>query len=152
MLLQGSLAMEKTVSVMPQVGERVKIESRDLSRVEGWPKNRTSVFEGKVVPTFPWLEGGWICITSNDYKIPMRSFRIENIVKIVKSDGSETQLLTPKKAVPEPESWTVKGSKGNTYVVTQGGKGWHCTCVAGGFGRACKHVKEIQAATNNTEK
>lgn len=139
------------MSGLPADGERVRIESRDLTKVQGWPANRTSIFEGVVVPTFSWLEGPHICITSNDIKIPVRSFKMEHVGKIVRADGSET--LPPSVAPVKKEkdtSWMVTGSKGASYVVSRSGSRWHCSCVAGGFGRACKHVKEIQAKMANS--
>jgi len=133
---------ETVMSNRPQVGEKVKIESRDLSRVEGWPKNRTSTFEGVVVPTFSWLDPSSICISSDDPKIPVRSFNIQNVVKITRENGSESKPAPPQKE--ESKSWTVNGSKGAVYVVIKNGTRWGCNCVAGQFNRACKHVREIQ--------
>jgi hypothetical protein len=139
------------MSGLPADGERVRIESRDLTKVQGWPANRTSIFEGIVVPTFSWLEGPHICITSNDIKIPVRSFKMEHVVKIVRADGSETLLPSVAPVKKEKDtSWMVTGSKGASYVVSRSGSRWHCSCVAGGFGRACKHVKEIQAKMANS--
>lgn len=139
------------MSALPAAGERVRIESWDRTKVQGWPANRTSIFEGVVVPTFSWLEGLHICITSNDTKIPVRSFKLEHVVKIVRADGSET-LPTPVAPVKKEKdtSWNVAGSKGASYVVSRSGNRWHCSCVAGGFGRACKHVKEVQEKITNS--
>jgi hypothetical protein len=46
---------------------------------------------------------------------------------------------------PEPEGrvWTVKGSKGDEYRVTESGGMFSCSCTGFKFRGACKHVKAV---------
>ena len=37
----------------------------------------------------------------------------------------------------------VKGSKGQTYFLSNPGEGWHCTCPGFTFRGECKHIKEM---------
>jgi hypothetical protein len=47
---------------------------------------------------------------------------------------------------PEPEGrvWTVKGSKGDEYRVTESGGDFQCSCQGWKFRGACKHVESIR--------
>ena len=47
---------------------------------------------------------------------------------------------------PEPEGrvWTVKGSKGDEYRVTESGGNFNCTCSGFRFRGQCKHVESIR--------
>jgi hypothetical protein len=49
---------------------------------------------------------------------------------------------------PEPlgRSWTVKGSKGDEYKVTESGGNFDCSCQGWKFRGACKHVESIRQA------
>jgi hypothetical protein len=38
-------------------------------------------------------------------------------------------------------SYEVQGSKGNTYIVSDNGGTWTCTCPGFGWRRKCKHVE-----------
>ncbi len=60
---------------------------------------------------------------------------------IINSVQFPTQVAEPE---PEGRSWTVKGSKGDEYRVTEHNGNWACTCSGFKFRGNCKHVKSIQ--------
>jgi len=43
-----------------------------------------------------------------------------------------------------PKTIEVKGSKGQTYKVTQSGSKWECTCRGFAFRRDCKHIQKLR--------
>ena len=48
---------------------------------------------------------------------------------------------------PDPDTWTVQGSKGQTYTVSReagGGMDYSCSCPGFKFRGSCKHVAEFQ--------
>jgi hypothetical protein len=49
-----------------------------------------------------------------------------------------------KEPEPEGRTWTVKGSKGDEYLVTELRGNFSCTCSGFRFRGDCKHVKSIQ--------
>jgi len=58
---------------------------------------------------------------------------------------SSTQYkIVTKEEEPEGRSWTVKGSKGDEYKVTELDGQLNCTCSGFRFRGDCKHVKSIQ--------
>lgn len=46
---------------------------------------------------------------------------------------------------PEGRTWTVAGSRGDSYTVSENKGEWMCTCAGFKFRGACKHVTELQA-------
>jgi len=46
---------------------------------------------------------------------------------------------------PQGRSWTVTGSKGNEYTVTEHEGQWACTCSGFVFRGTCRHIKETQS-------
>ncbi|WP_238182045.1 3'-5' exonuclease [Methylobacterium trifolii] len=60
--------------------------------------------------------------------------------------GRVLQALRPAKA-PDPLRFTMRGSTGNRYEVSlearSGGPQLRCTCMAGRYGMACRHVKAL---------
>jgi len=53
-----------------------------------------------------------------------------------------TQVAEPE---PEGRTWTVKGSKGDSYQVNEVRGNWACTCSGFRFRGECKHVKELRS-------
>lgn len=47
---------------------------------------------------------------------------------------------------PRGETWTVAGSKGNSYTVSLDSGRWSCTCPGHGFRNKCRHVEEIRSS------
>lgn len=45
---------------------------------------------------------------------------------------------------PKGQTWTVSGSKGNTYIVSFDAGHWSCTCPGHGFRGRCRHVDELK--------
>jgi hypothetical protein len=51
----------------------------------------------------------------------------------------------PEAVKPEGQTWTVSGSKGAEYVVTNQAGSWTCTCPAAKWQRGeCKHIKQLK--------
>jgi len=44
---------------------------------------------------------------------------------------------------PQGRSWTVTGSRGDQYTVTEQAGTWNCTCAGFQFRGKCKHVTEL---------
>jgi hypothetical protein len=51
---------------------------------------------------------------------------------------------TVKEQEPQGRSWTVKGSRGDEYRVTESGGNFNCTCSGFRFRGQCKHVESIR--------
>ena len=58
---------------------------------------------------------------------------------------SSTQYKIVTREEPEGRTWTVTGSKGDTYQVNEVRGDWSCTCSGFKFRGECKHVKELRS-------
>ena len=128
---------------IPAVGTQVTVVVKNVSRRNPWDPE-TLQFAGKIAPTYKWLDADYFCLTTNDPQFPIRSIRQERVVTI--SSGGNTISQTPaSQQAMKTGTWQVKGSKGDIYNGTRNGDRWTCDCVAGQFGRSCRHVKTLQA-------
>ena len=59
---------------------------------------------------------------------------------VINSVQFKTQL---KEEEPEGRTWTVKGSKGDEYKITELNGNLSCTCSGFRFRGDCKHVKSV---------
>jgi hypothetical protein len=130
------------MSKLPNVGDCVRVESQGHWWRDGWKIPIKHEFEGVVVPSFPWLGGDYLCITTTEPGLPVRSIKHSSILSITLETGEVRKF--EEGAVPAANTYTVQGSKGAVYEVTRGDGHWRCNCVAGGFGRQCKHVAEVK--------
>ena len=57
---------------------------------------------------------------------------------------SEYMVYTPRESAPVAgeKTWSVKGSKGDTYAVKLSDGSYSCTCPGFGFRRKCRHIEE----------
>jgi hypothetical protein len=44
-------------------------------------------------------------------------------------------------------SWSVLGSRGDTYTVTQQLNQWHCSCSGFTFRNRCRHIEQIKSVS-----
>lgn len=52
-------------------------------------------------------------------------------------------LSKPSEAA-QGRSWSVQGSRGQTYTVAAQNGAWRCTCKGYQFRRSCRHITEIK--------
>jgi hypothetical protein len=59
---------------------------------------------------------------------------------------SEYMVYKPREITPVvgEKTWSVKGSKGNTYTVKLVGGSYSCSCAGFGYRRRCRHITEIR--------
>ncbi len=103
----------------------------------------TVTYTGTVVENFSWCDPDEFCMTSEDGSGFIRRIKLQRVQSMEATDGSEIARSTPS-PVSRSREWTIKGSKGDVYVVTYDGSKWRCNCLAGQHGRLCKHVKSAQ--------
>lgn len=97
-----------------------------------------NTYTGRVVLDHGAVRSGQIGLTNDDPEFNLRVIDIERIVSL----GNEEIAVVDSK--PKSESWTVQGSKGQTYIVTLDHGKFECTCPGFQFRRACKHVDTIK--------
>jgi SWIM zinc finger len=91
---------------------------------------------GKLVPNPYWIADDCITLHVNDKFMPMRIIKKSDV-----AFGLNVQL--PKR-IP-PTFWTVKGSRGDDYLVTKTEDSWTCSCRGFEFHNDCKHIRSKKA-------
>lgn len=97
-------------------------------------------YEGLVHPEQKWQTGqAVINITTN---LPWMPFRVIPLAWIedLQVDGASVQIDPPK--ANNKQVWTVTGSRGDVYTVTQQGAKITCTCPGFQFRHHCRHIAE----------
>ena len=78
---------------------------------------------------------GTIKVFKNPIRIDLRGRKFA-----VNSVQFKTELTEPE---PEGRTWTVRGSKGDEYKITEVNGNLSCTCSGFRFRGECKHIKEL---------
>jgi len=97
-------------------------------------------YEGEIVANPKWVDYDAISISTDQHKFRVRVIPKDIIVDI---DGLESKYVAP---ISSERTFTVAGSKGNSYTVTVGSKGKNCTCIAFQYRKSCKHIAIAEAA------
>lgn len=125
---------------VPKIGDVITVTTKNDNRIFLVWRPETETYTGTVVQPFPWLDADAFCMTG-DNRFPIRTIRIGNVVKIVGATGDAANAAVAPAA---KSKWTIKGSTGKLYFVSNNGSQWSCTCLAGIHGRVCKHVVEAK--------
>lgn len=99
---------------------------------------RFHTYEGELVATPKWINYDAIALTTDNSKFRVRVIAKSDIISI---DGSESKYVAP---ISSERTFTVAGSKGNSYTITVGSKGKSCTCIAFQYRKSCKHIAEVE--------
>jgi hypothetical protein len=125
---------------LPDLGSRVRVVTRHkeiyIHATSPW---RDTTFEGVVVPSNKWDQPSTFKLHTGNPDWPDSVISIDNVHDIKYLTGQAGRAVNVG-----TKSWTVTGSKGDVYTVTQTGTRWNCTCSGFQFRKACKHVKEKQ--------
>lgn len=97
-------------------------------------------FTGTVVANEKWLTNH-LSITTGIKSFPVRSIDMARVVSI---NGAKAKVSASAVVAPKSRTWFVKGSKGNTYTVTEENGRRSCTCVGYEFRRQCKHLNVVK--------
>jgi hypothetical protein len=118
---------------------KVKVLNKQFNRPGIWMFEQPEFFEfeGEEV-SVKWLTPNQIALSTGDPEFPFRVIEKSLIVSI-----NNKAMKQQDSAV---KTFSVKGSKGDSYTVTVGSGKMHCTCSGFQFRKSCKHVKEIDYA------
>lgn len=90
---------------------------------------------GEKLPTPSWVESDSICLAAGDIPSKMRIISRDRIISV-----DDTAVIPVTKSTEAIKTMVVKGSKGESYVVTINGKVKTCTCPGFSFRKICKHT------------
>ena len=135
----------------PELGTwvRVKTDYSAYKRYFDQGVRRKHEWVGKVVESQGWESEDSFALLTDDPAMRIKTIELKNVTSIelvettgLADSGRYDAIASDEKAVDR--TFEIKGSKGNTYIVTKDKFSWSCTCQAGQRGRRCKHVAEAQ--------
>jgi len=122
------------------VGNTVTIKVKNIlwpSRhlyAPGVVQNEYNIYTGTIMRE-KWFESDEIGITTGNPEFPFRRIRRNRIVEV---NGATVDYVKPVENTKV--TIEVKGSKGDTYIVTKEQGKSSCTCPGFSFRRTCKHL------------
>ena len=118
---------------------KLKVQNPQFNRPGIWMFEQPEYFEyeGNEVQV-KWLKPGEIALSTGNPEFPFRVIQ-KSLIAFIDNKAMEHKET-------EVKTFTVKGSKGDSYTVTIGSGKSHCTCSGFQFRRTCKHVKENEYA------
>jgi hypothetical protein len=130
------------VKNLPEVGSRIRVVTRH-KEIFYWATKpyRETLYEGEVVPSNKWDASSSFKLHTGNPDWPDSVIHLDNVHDITYLKGQAGRAVKSDSKV-----WTVTGSKGDKYTVSQIGTKWNCTCSGFQFRRNCKHVTEKQNA------
>ena len=102
----------------------------------------TDELQGKIMSSPDWVPEHSFCMTGSRW-VPMRVIRWSDVVSITQNGRTE-KVTVSAEVTAKPHEWQIASSRGSTYTVSKVRGNWRCSCVAGQFNRACKHVAQAQ--------
>lgn len=118
---------------------KITVRNPQFNRPGVWYFEQPEFFEyqGEEVQV-KWLNPNQIALSTGNPEFP---FRVINKSTIVSIDNK-----TVEQKDNAVKTFSIKGSRGDTYTVTVGSGKMHCTCSGFQFRKSCKHVKEVDYA------
>ena len=141
----------------PNIGLKIRVTTDWSDLTVGYmplPKSiySVSVKEGVVIESVSDIDpvGTFRLFTGQSY-YPVSIIPLARVTNITYID-SNVSITHEIKEDTTNGSWSVNGSKGDTYTVTKNGSKWSCDCTGFTFRRTCKHIsiKQKELLENNS--
>lgn len=133
--------LTKTQYKKPAVGSIVRVVTRYKEHyyyaTNEW---RDTEYVGRVVADKPWQAPGSFELHTKNKEFPVSTITLSSVIELESMDGKK---VATEQIPAAPETWVVKGSRGDQYTVTRTDSKYTCTCPGFVFRRNCKHIKEI---------
>lgn len=116
---------------------KVRILNPQFNRPGVWFFTQPEFFEYEGAEfSAKWIRPDQLGLSTGNPEWPVRVIARKNILSINNQPVEQTTSSV--------KTFTVKGSKGDEYLVTIGAGKADCTCSGFQFRRTCKHIKEAE--------
>lgn len=122
---------------MEQVTVRTRLYQPSYHRADSYCEHEIT---GEILNTIKWLQPDEIAVTNPKHPNGFSIIHKKNILWIKDLAG---RTATVKVSDPEYRQWTVKGSKGNDYLVIRQKGQYNCTCPGFTYRKSCRHIAEV---------
>ena len=121
---------------MSQITVRTRLYQPSYHRADAYLEHEIT---GQQLDTIKWLKPDEIAISNPAHPNGFSILHKKNILWIKDNNGKKATV----KIDPEYRQWTVKGSKGNDYLVIRQKGQYNCTCPGFTYRKNCRHITEV---------
>ena len=121
---------------MSQITVRTRLYQPSYHRAEPYIEHEIT---GEQLNTVKWLTPDQIAVANPQHPNGFSIIDKRNILWIRDAKGSKATV----KVDSDYEQWTVKGSKGNEYLVIRQKGSYTCSCPGYTFRKNCRHIQEV---------
>ena len=122
---------------MSQITVRTRLYQPSYHRADAYLEHEIT---GEQLNTIKWLQPDEIAVANPTHPNGFSILHKKNILWIKDLAGKRSTV----KVDEDYRQWTVKGSKGNEYlVIRQKGK-FQCSCLGFTYRGSCKHISDLQ--------
>jgi hypothetical protein len=94
---------------------------------------------GEILNNIKWLKPDEIAISNPTHPNKFSILHKKNILWIKDNNGKKATV----KIDADYKRWTVKGSKGNEYLVIRSKGLYNCNCTGFQYRKSCRHIAEV---------
>lgn len=130
----------------PKIGQQITVitDWSDYFKPFGTNVRRKHTATGKVVTGEGWDKPNTFRMTTGNVNHPVAVVPLKRVISLVDADGVEADASAVDDIDNQSNTWEVKGSTGSSYIVTQNGDRWSCTCKGYMFRNSCKHIGQFR--------
>lgn len=121
---------------MGQITVRTRLYQPSVHRTDAYLEHEIT---GEQLNTIKWLQPDEIAVTNPSHPNGFSIIHKKNIVWIRDAKGSKASV----KLDTHYKQWTVRGSKGNEYLVIRQKGSFSCSCPGYTFRKHCRHITEV---------
>jgi hypothetical protein len=121
---------------LSQVTVRTRLYQPSYHRADAYLEHEIT---GQQLDTIKWLKPDEIAISNPAHPNGFSILHKKNILWIKDNNGKKATV----KIDPEYCQWTVKGSKGDEYLVIRQKGLYNCSCPGFTYRKNCRHITEV---------
>ncbi len=121
---------------MNQITVRTRLYQPSFHRPESYCEHEIT---GEQLTTIKWLTPDEIAVANPAHPNGFSILHKKNIVWIRDAEGKRSTV----KVDPDYRQWTIRGSKGNEYLVIRQKGQYNCTCPGFTYRKSCRHITEV---------
>jgi hypothetical protein len=127
---------------IPSVGATVSVKTKHQNIfLYDNLSHREFLINGVVIPNAKWVGSNSFSVRTKNTDFPISVISLENVLSI-ESD---------KSSFDQTRKFKVKGSKGDTYLVTLTGKHYSCHCIGFKYHSKCKHITKVKVVVEKQQ-
>ena len=99
----------------------------------------TEEITGTILNDFKWLQPNQFVISNPRNPKGVSVVSLTHVIDLKDSAGKTATITIDA----DYKQWTVKGSKGNDYLVIRQKGQYNCTCTGFQYRKTCRHIAEV---------